>query len=117
MHLTCFLPAAYYFVLKHIFSVFQQYVFSLHSYFTVLSYSQELLFQEVISAAPAAFSASPDKGGFMPRRTFDRSTSDTGSFIDMKTQKPVKRTALPIICERIRYYRELAGIEQKELAG
>ena len=52
----------------------------------------------------------------MPRRTFDRSTSDTGSFIDMKTQKPVKRTALPIICERIRRCRERAGMEQKELA-
>ena len=52
----------------------------------------------------------------MPRRTFDRSTSNTGNVIDMKTKKPVEKAALPIICERIRYYREREGIEQKELA-
>ena len=53
----------------------------------------------------------------MPRRSFDRSTPDTGNVIDMKTKKPVEKAAIPIICERIRHYRELAGIEQKELAG
>ena len=52
----------------------------------------------------------------MPRRTFDRSTSGTGNVIDMKTKKPVQKATLPIICERVRYYRELAGMEQKELA-
>ena len=36
----------------------------------------------------------------MARRNFDRSTSDN----------------IPIICERIRFYREKAGLEQKELA-
>ena len=35
----------------------------------------------------------------------------------MKTGKPVGKPALPVICERIRFYRERAGIEQKELAG
>lgn len=53
----------------------------------------------------------------MPRRTFDRSTPGTGSVIDMKTGKPAVKTTLPIICERIRHYRELAGMEQKELAA
>ncbi len=36
----------------------------------------------------------------MARRNFDRSTSDN----------------IPVICERIRFYREKAGLEQKELA-
>ena len=52
----------------------------------------------------------------MPRRTFDRSTSGTGNVIDMKTKKPIEKATLPIISERVRYYRELAGMEQKELA-
>ena len=34
----------------------------------------------------------------------------------MKTGKPVEKPSIPIICERIRYYRELMGMEQKELA-
>lgn len=52
----------------------------------------------------------------MPRRTFDRSTSGEGKVIDMKTGQPVEKPSIPIICERIRYYRELMGMEQKELA-
>ena len=52
----------------------------------------------------------------MARRTFDRSTSGEGNVIDMKTGKPALRPTLPVICERIRYYRELIGMEQKELA-
>ena len=52
----------------------------------------------------------------MPRRTFDRSTSGEGKVIDMKTGKPVEKPSIPIICERIKYYRELMGMEQKELA-
>ena len=52
----------------------------------------------------------------MPRRTFDRSTSGIGNVIDMKTKKPVEKAVIPIICERIRCYRELAGMEQKEMA-
>ena len=47
----------------------------------------------------------------MARRTFDRSTSGEGNVIDMKTGKPVERPTLPVICERIRYYRELIGME------
>ena len=33
----------------------------------------------------------------------------------MKTGMPVSPPSIPVICERIRYFRELAGIEQKEL--
>ena len=53
----------------------------------------------------------------MARRTFDRSTSPQGSVIDMKTKKPVEKDTLPVICERVKHYRELTGMEQKELAG
>ena len=52
----------------------------------------------------------------MARRSFDRSTSGTGNIIDMKTGKPIEISTLPIICERIRFYREQLGMEQKELA-
>jgi len=52
----------------------------------------------------------------MPRKKIDLSTSGKGSLIDMKTGKPVETPVLPIICERIRHYRERQGIEQKELA-
>lgn len=51
----------------------------------------------------------------MPRRKIDRSVSRTSSVIDMKTGMPVSPPPIPVICERIRYFRELAGIEQKEL--
>lgn len=51
----------------------------------------------------------------MPRRKIDRSVPRTSSVIDMKTGKPVSPQPIPVICERIRYFRELAGIEQKEL--
>ena len=50
----------------------------------------------------------------MPRRKIDRSVPWTSSVIDMKTGMPVSPPPIPIICGRIRYFRELAGIEQKE---
>ena len=52
----------------------------------------------------------------MPRRTFDRSTPRVGNLIDMKTGKPVEKPMIPIICERVRYYRERNRMEQKELS-
>ena len=52
----------------------------------------------------------------MPRRSIERSVSGTGSFIDMKTGQSVEKTGLPVICYRIRFFREKAGFEQKELA-
>ena len=51
----------------------------------------------------------------MPRRKIDRSVPQTSSVIDMKTGMPVSPPPIPVICERVRYFRELAGIEQKEL--
>ncbi len=52
----------------------------------------------------------------MARRKIELSTSRQGNVIDMKTGKPVSTPVLPIICERIRHYREILGIEQKALA-
>lgn len=52
----------------------------------------------------------------MARRKIDLSTSGQGNLIDMKTGKPVETPVLPVICERIKHYREALGIEQKALA-
>ena len=52
----------------------------------------------------------------MPRRSIERPTKGSGNVIDMKTGKAVERPALPVLCERIRFYRERAGMEQKTLA-
>ena len=52
----------------------------------------------------------------MPRRSIERPAKGTGNVIDMKTGKAVERPALPLLCERIRFYRERAGMEQKTLA-
>ncbi len=53
----------------------------------------------------------------MGRRNFKRSTSGEGNVIDMNTLRPVEKPAVPVICERIRHYRELSGMEQKEMAA
>ena len=53
---------------------------------------------------------------YMPRRSIERPAKGTGNVIDMKTGKAVKRSTLPVLCERIRFYRERAGMEQKMLA-
>ena len=52
----------------------------------------------------------------MPRRTFDRSTSSESNVIDMNTRKPAAKNMMPVICERIRFYRKQMGMEQKTLA-
>ena len=52
----------------------------------------------------------------MARRKIDLSTSGEGNIVDMKTGKPVAIPVLPVICERIKHYRELMGMEQKALA-
>ena len=52
----------------------------------------------------------------MSRRKIDLSTSGEGNVVDMKTGKPVALPSLPVICERIKHYRELMGMEQKALA-
>ena len=53
----------------------------------------------------------------MPKRVFDRSTSYESRVIDMHTGKPVPTETKPMICDRIRHYREGLGMEQKALAA
>ena len=52
----------------------------------------------------------------MPRRSIERPARGTGNIIDMKTGKAAEGPALPALCERIRFFREKAGLEQKLLA-
>ena len=52
----------------------------------------------------------------MPRRSIERPAKGSGNVIDMKTGKAVEKPALPVLCERIRFFRERAGMEQKTLA-
>ena len=49
----------------------------------------------------------------MGRRAFDKEKSN---IIDISTRKQTDGAPLPIICERVRYYRALRKIDQKELA-
>ncbi len=53
----------------------------------------------------------------MPKRVFDRSTSYESRVVDMHTGKPVPAKTKPMICDRIRHYREELGMEQKALAA
>jgi transcriptional regulator with XRE-family HTH domain len=52
----------------------------------------------------------------MPRRSIDRPAKGTSGIIDVKSGKTVTSPAIPVLCERIRFFRELAGMEQKQLA-
>ena len=49
----------------------------------------------------------------MGRRAFDKEKSNV---IDISTGKQTDSAPLPIICDRVRYYRALRKIDQKELA-
>lgn len=51
----------------------------------------------------------------MARKSIKRQ-APSDNIIDMKTKEPIEKKTLPLICERVRFYRENAGIEQKELA-
>ena len=53
----------------------------------------------------------------MPRRKIDRPVPRSGKVTDMTAKKVAGITAIPFICERVRFYRERLGIEQKELAA
>ena len=53
----------------------------------------------------------------MPKRVFERSTTPKRNVIDMHTGKPVPAETKPMICDRIRHYREKLGMEQKALAA
>ena len=51
----------------------------------------------------------------MARRKIELNSSARGALIDMKTGKPLSE--IPVICERIRYFREMKKMEQKLLAA
>ncbi len=53
----------------------------------------------------------------MPRRSIERPARGQNRVIDMKTGRAAGKAALPALCERIRFFREKAGIEQKALAA
>ena len=57
------------------------------------------------------------EGKIMSKRSFDRSTSGRSNIIDIRTGKQLEKETKPVVCERIRYYRNLLGMEQKELAA
>ena len=50
----------------------------------------------------------------MPRKRPDPTRS---ALIDMNTMETLQKKQVPVICRRIRYYREKLGIEQKELGA
>ena len=52
----------------------------------------------------------------MPRRRIERPTPEKGKIIDMTTGETITRPGLPVICGRVKSYREKAGLEQKALA-
>ena len=52
----------------------------------------------------------------MGKKTIERNTPKTSTIIDMKTMKPAELSSIPLICERIRHFRKMCGMEQKELA-
>ena len=52
----------------------------------------------------------------MAKRKFSLTDNDKDKIIDVKTGKNMNETDLPIICEKIKFYRELRRMEQKELA-
>ena len=52
----------------------------------------------------------------MSRRKIERDTANKGNVIDMKTGERVEQPSLPIICDRIRFYRKNQGMEQKVFA-
>lgn len=53
----------------------------------------------------------------MSKRSFDRSTAGESNILDLRTGKPAPKETKPVICERIRFYREQLQIEQKALAA
>ena len=50
----------------------------------------------------------------MPRKKVG---SSRNAIMELNTKETIHKKEIPVICRRIRYYRELLGIEQKELAA
>lgn len=53
----------------------------------------------------------------MPRRKIELQAPNDRSVIDLSTGKPAERNAPPLICERIRFFREKKNLEQKAFAA
>ena len=53
----------------------------------------------------------------MPRRKINLPVSSDSRVIDLNTGKQLEKNTLPVLCERIRFYRELKGLEQKVFAA
>lgn len=53
----------------------------------------------------------------MPRRKIELPAPHDRSVIDLSTGKPAERNAPPLICERIRFFREKKNLEQKAFAA
>ena len=53
----------------------------------------------------------------MPRRKIELQAPSDRSVIDLSTGKPAERNAPPLICERIRFFREKKNLEQKAFAA
>ena len=53
----------------------------------------------------------------MPRRKIELQAPNDRSVIDLSTGKPAERNAPPLICERIRFFREKKNLEQKACAA
>lgn len=52
----------------------------------------------------------------MARRKIELPAPSEASIVDAATGKAVEKTPLPLLCERIRFYREKSGMEQKTFA-
>lgn len=52
----------------------------------------------------------------MARRKIDLSVPPAATVRNAATGEPVEKEALPLLCERIRFYREKSGLEQKAFA-
>ena len=52
----------------------------------------------------------------MARKKIELTSADNRGYIDLRTGRQTGVGSVPLICERIRFYREKKGIEQKALA-
>ena len=52
----------------------------------------------------------------MSRRKIELEAAPGSMMIDMATGRPIEKATVPLICRRIRYYREARGMEQKLFA-
>ena len=52
----------------------------------------------------------------MSKRSFNQTNESGSKIIDIKTGKNINESGIPVICEKIKYYRESLRMEQKELA-